>query len=206
MIDEKYTVIGGSKVFYRTSTSQDHRGSVILLHGRSFSSKDWVGIKTFEILTGLGYDVYAPDYPGFGNSPANPAYGFSRDFRNSSRFVLDFSGSIGLLGFALVGPSMGGGITLRTIIDYPDIVSSAIVIGSSGVDPMRDELSKVDVPLLILWGEFDDVIKKEDGTTLKNLVRNSELKIIQGATHPVYIDNPAAFFDEVKKFLQSQKN
>ena len=206
MMNESYVDIGGYKVFYRSSVSQNPRGSIVLLHGRSFTSKDWIGIKALDIFTAMGYDVYAPDYPGFGNSQNNPEYKFSRDFKNSSKFVLDFSGKLGLLGFTLVGPSMGGGITVRTLIDYPDIVSSAVVIGSSGVEPMKDDLPRVDVPLLILWGEFDDVIKKEDGVILKNLVRNSELKIVPGATHPVYLDNPSFFFDEMKKFLEKQKN
>jgi pimeloyl-ACP methyl ester carboxylesterase len=101
---------------------------------------------------------------------------------------------------------MGGGITLRTLIDYPDIVSSAVVIGTSGVEPMKDDLPRVKVPLLIFWGEFDDVIKKEDGVLLKNLVKNSELKIVPGAKHAAYLDNPSFFFDEMKKFLGSQRN
>ena len=206
MMNESYVDIGGYKVFYRSSVSQNQRGSIVLLHGRSFTSKDWTGIKALDIFSAMGYNVYAPDYPGFGNSQSNPEYKFSRDFKNSSKFVLDFSGKLGLLGFTLVGPSMGGGITLRTLIDYPDIVSSAVVIGSSGVEPMKDDLPSVEVPLLILWGEFDDVIKKEDGVILKNLVKNSELKIVPGATHPVYLDNPSFFFDEMKKFLEKQKN
>ena len=206
MISESNVDIGGGKVFYRSSISQDHKGSIILLHGRSFTSKDWIEIKAFDIFSELGYDVYALDYPGFGNSQDNPNYKFSRDFKNTSKFVLEFSGKLGLMGFNLVGPSMGGGITLRTLIDYPDIVSSAVVIGSSGVDSMKEELPNVNTPLLILWGEFDDIIKKEDGTTLRNLVKNSELKIVPGATHPAYIDNPAFFFDEMKKFLQRQMN
>ena len=206
MINESYVDIGGHNVFYRSSVSLNRRGSLMLLHGRNFTSKDWVGIKAFEIFSAIGYDVYAPDYPGFGNSQNSPEYKFSRDFKNSSRFVLDFSRKLGLVGFTLVGPSMGGGITLRTLVDYPDIVSSAVVIGTSGVDPMKDELPRVGVPMLILWGEFDDVIKKDDGILLKNLVKNSELKIVPGAKHAVYLDNPSFFFDEMKKFLERQKN
>jgi pimeloyl-ACP methyl ester carboxylesterase len=101
---------------------------------------------------------------------------------------------------------MGGGITLRTLVDYPDIVSSAVVIGTAGVEAMKDDLPRVQVPLLILWGEFDDVIKKEDGVLLKNLVKNSELKIVPGAKHAAYLDNPSFFFDEMKKFLEKRRN
>ena len=64
MIKESSTEIGGSKVFYRSSLSLDHKGIIILLHGRSFTSKDWIGIKAFDIFSAMGYDVYAPDYPG----------------------------------------------------------------------------------------------------------------------------------------------
>ena len=206
MINESYVEIGGYKVFYRSSASLNHRGSLVLLHGRSFTSKDWTGIKAFDVFSATGYDVYAPDYPGFGNSQNNPEYKFSRDFKNSSRFVLDFSRKLGLLDFTLVGPSMGGGITLRTLVDYPDIVSSAVVIGSSGVEPLKDDLPRVEVPLLILWGEFDDVMKREDGVLLKNLVKNSELKIVPGAKHAAYLDNPSFFFDEMKKFLERRRN
>jgi pimeloyl-ACP methyl ester carboxylesterase len=206
MINESYVEIGGYKVFYRSSASLNHMGSLVLLHGRSFTSKDWTGIKAFDVFSATGYDVYAPDYPGFGNSQNNPEYKFSRDFKNSSRFVLDFSRKLGLLDFTLVGPSMGGGIALRTLVDYPDIVSSAVVIGSSGVEPLKDDLPHIEVPLLILWGEFDDVMKREDGVLLKNLVKNSELKIVPGAKHAAYLDNPSFFFDEMKKFLKRRRN
>ncbi|MFG1414553.1 MAG: alpha/beta hydrolase [Thermoplasmataceae archaeon] len=206
MIKEHYIDIAGHKVFYRSSDSSNHSGSLVLLHGRSFTSKDWIGIKAFDVFSANGYDVYAPDYPGFGNSRDNPEYKFSRDFKNSSRFVLDFSRKLGLHDFTLVGPSMGGGITLRTLVDYPDIVSSAVVIGASGVEQMKDDLPRINVPMLILWGEFDDIIKKEDGVLLKNLVKNSELKIVPGAKHAVYLDNPSFFFDEMKNFLERHKN
>ncbi len=206
MINESYVEIGGYKVFYRSSISLKHGGSLVLLHGRSFTSRDWMGIKAFDFFSANGYDVYAPDYPGFGNSQDNPEYKFSRNFKNSSRFVLDFGGKLGLHDFTLVGPSMGGGITLRTLVDYPDIVSSAVVIGTAGVEAMKDDLPRVQVPLLILWGEFDDVIKKEEGVLLKNLVKNSNLKIVPGAKHAAYLDNPSFFFDEMKKFLEKRRN
>jgi pimeloyl-ACP methyl ester carboxylesterase len=206
MINETRMDLSGSNVFYRSRTQPGNRASIILLHGRSFTSEVWIDSGAFEKFADLGMDIYAPDYPGFGDSEDDGTYRFSRNFLNSSKFVHDFARKLGLESFMLLGASMGGGITLRTIIDYPELVSGAIVVGAAGVSVMRDELAKVEKPLLIIWGENDDVIKKDDGVTLKGIVRNSDLEIIEGATHAAYLDNPHAFFDRVVSFIERQKS
>lgn len=206
MVHENDVTLGDSRIFYRSLASPEHRDSIILLHGRSFTSRDWLSIGTFERFSGMGFNVYAPDYPGFGNSTDDGKFKFSRDFKNSSRFVHDFGKKLNLSRFALMGPSMGGGIVLRTLLDFPEVVSFAIVIGSAGVEQMKSELQNISTPVLIIWGENDDVIKKEDGIELRTLVKNSELKVIPGATHPAYLDNPSVFFDEVTSFIDRQRN
>ncbi|MEM0155446.1 MAG: alpha/beta hydrolase [Thermoplasmataceae archaeon] len=206
MINETIVNLGGSKVFYRSRIQPGNKVSIILLHGRSFTSEIWIDSGAFEKFAELGMNIYAPDYPGFGNSTDDNLYKFSRNFKNSSKFVFDFASKLGLDQFMLMGASMGGGIALRTIIDYPELVSSAIVVGAAGVGAMRDELAKIGSPLLIIWGENDDVIKKDDGVMLKGLVRNSDLEIIDGATHAAYLDNPQGFFDKVASFVERQKS
>ena len=37
---------------------------MLLLHGAAFSSKDWVDIKTLQLVAAMGYRVIALDLPG----------------------------------------------------------------------------------------------------------------------------------------------
>ncbi len=204
VINDSRVNLGNCSVFYRSLITPESPETMILLHGKSFTSRDWLTIKAFERLSEIGFNVYAPDYPGFGESKDDGTFKFSGDFRNASKFIHDFGKKINVKRFVLLGPSMGGGIVLRTMLDYPDLISAAIVIGAAGVEYMRDELTGIDIPLLILWGEQDNVIPRERGTELRSLVRKSEFRIIPGANHAAYLDNPSVFYAEIFRFLKQR--
>lgn len=54
-------------MFYRETmplNPAQSAGNVLLLHGQSFTSKNWVDIKTMQIFAAAGYHVIAVDLPG----------------------------------------------------------------------------------------------------------------------------------------------
>ena len=200
MIEEVTVNLGHSKIFLRKMISEKNNRNLILLHGMSFSSNNWVQINAFQTFAKAGFNVYAPDYPGFGKSEEDPEYQLDSTFSNGSKFVHDFAEKLKLPKFSIVGPSMGGGIALKTLIDY-DAVVSGIVIAPAGIHQMMKELNKVKVPLLILWGDNDQVIDKENAKLLQNAVSGSKLVIVPGAGHALYLEKPEIFYSEVIQFI-----
>lgn len=200
MLEEAKMSLRNSKIFFRKMISEQNRKNMILLHGMSFTSNNWVQLNAFQTFANAGFNVYAPDYPGFGKSEGNPEYQLDSNFSNGSKFILDFTEELKLSKSNIVGPSMGGGIVLRTLIDY-DIISSGIVIAPAGIQQMIKDLHKIKVPLLILWGEKDQVINKENAKLLLGAVPESTLVMVPDGGHALYLEKPNIFYSEVMKFI-----
>ena len=200
MLEEAKISLRNSKIFFRKMISEQNMKNMILLHGMSFTSNNWVQLNAFQTFANAGFNVYAPDYPGFGNSEGNPEYQLDSNFSNGSKFILDFTEELKLSKSNIVGPSMGGGIVLRTLIDY-DIISSGIVIAPAGIQQMIKDLHKIKVPLLILWGEKDQVINKENAKLLLGAVPESTLVMVPDGGHALYLEKPNIFYSEVMKFI-----
>ena len=94
------------------------RDRIVLLHSALGDSRLWA--RQVELLRGRGYDVVAPDLPGFGDTP-EPHEPFS-----FVELVAD------LLPAVLVGNSFGGGIALRVALEHPDGVPR-LVVAAPGV-------------------------------------------------------------------------
>ena len=200
MLEEAKMSLRNSKIFFRKMISEQNRKNMILLHGMSFTSNNWVQLNAFQTFANAGFNVYAPDYPGFGKSEGNPEYQLDSNFSNGSKFILDFTEELKLSKSNIIGPSMGGGIVLRTLIDY-DIISSGIVIAPAGIQQMIKDLHKIKVPLLILWGEKDQVINKENAKLLLGAVPESTLVMVPDGGHALYLEKPNIFYSEVMKFI-----
>jgi pimeloyl-ACP methyl ester carboxylesterase len=200
MLEEAKISLRNSKIFFRKMISEQNMKNMILLHGMSFTSNNWVQLNAFQTFANAGFNVYAPDYPGFGNSEGNPEYQLDSNFSNGSKFILDFTEELKLSKSNIIGPSMGGGIVLRTLIDY-DIISSGIVIAPAGIQQMIKDLHKIKVPLLILWGEKDQVINKENAKLLLGAVPESTLVMVPDGGHALYLEKPNIFYSEVMKFI-----
>lgn len=51
-------------------------------------------------------------------------------------------------------------------------------------------LSKITIPTLIIWGDEDKVLSLQDGEKMQKQIKNSKLKIVQGARHSPQFTNP----------------
>ena len=87
---------------------------ILLLHSALGGGRLWDA--QVPVLRERGYDVLAPDLPGFGEEPM-PHEEFS--------FVDIVTG---LLPAILVGNSLGGGIALRTALLHPDRVPKLVLV------------------------------------------------------------------------------
>lgn len=62
-------------------------------------------------------------------------------------------------------------------------------------------LPQIKIPTLIIWGANDKTTPLSDGITMNELIKNSKLKIIEGARHSPMFTNTAEVADIILKYL-----
>ena len=115
---------------------------IVLVHAGLADSRMWQ--RQAALLRGHGYEVVAPDLPGFGNEPI-PATPFS---------YVELIGEF--LPAVLVGNSFGGRVALETALAHPDEVSKLVLIAPSVRDhdwsPQMEEY----------WEHEDELVEADD--------------------------------------------
>jgi pimeloyl-ACP methyl ester carboxylesterase len=115
--------IDGLPIFYREA-GPTNAPVVLLLHGWPSSSRMFR-----NLIPQLAdrYHVYAPDYPGFGNSAAPSAIDFSYSFDQFGEIIEKFVQKMGIKRFALYNMDFGGPVGYRLMLREPHRVSALIV-------------------------------------------------------------------------------
>lgn len=74
--------------------------------------------------------------------------------------------------------------------------------------PIEQELSKISVPTLIIWGAEDALIPVAAGRKMNSLIKDSKLAIIEKCGHVPQEELPERVLDELTKFIEgsSQAN
>lgn len=100
--------------------------SILLLHGLFASKEQWHTMMCR--LSEVGYQVIAPDLPGYGNSSGYTL----RDYAllNQTTLLHEWMENLGIKSFDLAGSSMGGAIAHLYAQRYPNQVRSLAFIGS----------------------------------------------------------------------------
>lgn len=99
--------------------------AVILLHGLGASSYSWRHLIPELSKT---YQVFACDIPGFGRSDKPADFDYS--FEGFVQWLIAFMDHFKLPRASLVGNSMGGVISLRTVLEFPDRVERVALLGT----------------------------------------------------------------------------
>jgi abhydrolase domain-containing protein 14 len=166
---------------------------VLLLHGKMFKAATWEEIGTLAKLADAGYRVVALDLPGFGKSMAGDIEPIE-----VIRAAISQKAPNGAI---LLGPSMGGRIALEFTLAHQDLVIGLILVGAVGVKENKERLKDISLPCLAIWGEADSISPLANGHLLKQGIKNAELTIIQGASHPCYLDQPDEWHRILLRFL-----
>lgn len=119
--------------------------AVVLVHG--FSVPYFIYDPTYEFLTGQGFQVLRYDLFGRGLSDRpNLPY----DIRLFVKQLKELFNTFNFKRIHLVGLSMGGVITAKFIEQYPEYVSSHILIDPAGAKPVKFSslLKLVKIPML----------------------------------------------------------
>jgi abhydrolase domain-containing protein 6 len=111
---------------------------ILMVHGFAANKDNWTRFCKFITPT---YHAVALDLPGFGNSTyvENASYGIVDQAKRLDEFV----NAAGLKKFHIVGNSMGGYISARYSIMFPEKVMTLALFDSSGVkSPIPSEMAK----------------------------------------------------------------
>jgi len=105
-------------------------GTITLFHGKFYCGATWN--ETIAFLTLEGYRVIAVDQVGFCKSSKPIGYQFS--FMQLAQNTNNLLNSIGVSSTILMGHSMGGMLSLRYSLMFPDQVSELMVLDPLGLE------------------------------------------------------------------------
>jgi LmbE family N-acetylglucosaminyl deacetylase/esterase/lipase len=188
----RWIEVEGGRVHYLIE-GEDKGRPIVLLHGARFQAETWKQIGTMKVLAQAGYKVIAVDLPGYGKSA--PSHG---DARTWLRVLLD---ALKVETPVVVSPSMSGRFALPLVTEEPQRVSGFVAVAPVGIPSYRDQLHRIMVPVLAIWGERDEVVPQDQADLLVKSVKRGRKVILSGAGHAAYMNAPAAFHEELLSFL-----
>jgi pimeloyl-ACP methyl ester carboxylesterase len=119
--------VGGIDIHCLAAGSRGH--PVVILHGGGFDAAGLSFRKTIPVLA-KRHRVYAPDWPGFGQSNAMPR---NWCVEECVEFVAHLLDSLGLKRVTLIGLSMGGAFAVGFALGWPKRVERLVLVDSVGL-------------------------------------------------------------------------
>lgn len=129
---KKQIYVNECSVFYLEGGTASSLDPILFVHGWGVATVPYQEV--INILC-QRYRVIAPDLPGLGNSNSNQV---TWDYNNYANFLISFVKILNLKKVHLIGHSLGGGIIATFAALIPSIVSSLILVDSTGIpiDPI----------------------------------------------------------------------
>lgn len=182
----------GQTVFARVAGPSGGPG-VLLLHGAAFQSGTWEDLGTLDVLAKAGCRVVALDLPGFGRSEAVAA--------ERRTFLAKMLPALGLGKPIVVAPSMSGGFAFPLIAAHPERVAGFVPVAPVGAPIYAQRLTANPVPTLVVWGSNDAVFPVDQAAPLAAAFATSDTLVLEGASHPAYLDRPDEFHTALLGFV-----
>jgi pimeloyl-ACP methyl ester carboxylesterase len=126
--------IDGLDIFYREAGPKD-APAILLLHGFPTSSHMF---RNLIPTLADEYHVFAPDYPGFGNSSAPPVDKFDYTFDTLAKVVEKFTEKVGLTKYTLYLQDYGAPVGYRLAAKHPERVTALVVQNGNAYDEGLD--------------------------------------------------------------------
>ncbi len=190
-INSQFLTVSRKQVHYLATPKQDF--SIILLHGASFSSATWKEIGTLEALASAGYQAFAIDLPGFGQSESISIAPVA--------WLDELLDELNAEAPVLLAASMSGGYALPFITTHPMSISGFVAVAPVGIPKYREQFSAITAPVLAIWGEQDNIVPRSDGELLVKSVQHGQLVIVPHGTHAPYMSDRTFFHRELLQFM-----
>ena len=72
-------------------------------------------------------------------------------------------------------------------------------------EDLTEDMKKIKIPTLIIWGEDDDITPIEFGKRMNSLIPNSKFLILPRAGHFSFLDQPDEFVGQLTLFISSPR-
>lgn len=165
---------------------------VVFLHGYMFTSDVWRDISVLEVLEENNIPFLALDMPYGLKSKCSPR---SRD--PDENVVVVREAVHGVFGKGvrpvLVGASLGGYIALKYSVENPVLGLMLIAPVHSLEHDLVENYERIKVPVYIVYGTRDKIVKLEEMEKLASFFKKSRLIVYEGAGHPAYLEHPDKF-------------
>ncbi|CAG2207830.1 ABHD14 [Mytilus edulis] len=198
-VEEKTYKVMDLNIFARTVKPEGEcKGGVVLLHGQSFTSKNWAEIKTLQYIGAMGYTPMAVDLPNFGNSDKKDVDDDELKFMEELMKAINFTAPV------IVSPSMSGKFSLPFLLSDPKNANKKshgfIPVAPVIPENYKQYIKELQIPAAIVYGDKDLTFKNSVENVLSKLP-NSRLFKIKDARHPAYLDQPEIWHKIIYIFL-----
>ncbi|KAM3726393.1 Protein ABHD14A [Dirofilaria immitis] len=189
---------GRYEIFFRETVPPReiaYKGTILLIHGQSFSSSTWLENSTMQIFSAAGYRCLAFDMPGCGKTggPTVP------DSEKAEIIPLVMH-ALELETVIVIGHSMAGQYIVPLLGTSRIICVIAVALSNTNVIPAAP--GSIRTPVLVMWGENDTSLGPSAASNLSRL-SNSRLLRIPLAGHACYLSNPVAFQSACLNFFET---
>jgi pimeloyl-ACP methyl ester carboxylesterase len=183
----KTVKIDGLDIFYREA-GDTSKPTILLLHGFPASSHMFR-----ELIPKLSdrFHIVAPDYPGFGYSPAPSNKEFHYTFDNLANVIDKFTQTIDLKRYTIYVQDYGSPVGFRLAVKNPEKITGLIVQNGNAYE---EGLTDLAVPLKV-FGQTRDK-KVEDTLRGFMTLEGTKFQYVQGAKDPAKISPDAWTFDQ----------
>ncbi|XP_065333344.1 protein ABHD14A-like isoform X2 [Cloeon dipterum] len=192
--------IDGVRVFYRECVPppniEPSQQTLLLLHGRSFTSETWSKIGTISLFAALGQRVIAVDLPGYGKTEGEHYKG------DKGKFINMLVTALVMEKLVIISPSMSGSFSMPFLVTYPEKLSGFIPVAPTSTNTVSQEsLARITVPTISIVGSDDDTGLAEQTNVNLEVMPNLAQVQIADARHAVYLNQPHLFHTAVYNFM-----